>query len=363
MARIAVVTSHPPFTDGGHLTIARALVTALRAAGHEADLVTTPQNRFGRQAAAYLATWLTDVGESDGRRIDQVISLRFPAYAVRHPRHVCWLLHPMREYYDLWPSWRARLSAANRIKEGLRRRLIHAADRRLLAPGRVRLFAISRTVAGRLRAALDLEAEPLLPPPPPRAYRQEPPGEEFFLASRLTPLKRVDLILRALATPDGAALRLAVAGEGDASTMLRALAGELGVASRVTFLGRVDEATLVQRYARARAVVFTPRDEDYGFVTAEAFASARAVVTCSDSGGATELVRDGENGFVVAPDPAAIARAMRLLADTDELARRLGVRALEVAAGMTWPAAVAQLLSAPGERPGMPPVHGTPPSA
>ena len=61
----------------------------------------TPQNRFGRQAAAYLATWLTDVGRThDDRPIDQVISLRYPSYAVRHPRHVCWLLHPMREYYD-----------------------------------------------------------------------------------------------------------------------------------------------------------------------------------------------------------------------------------------------------------------------
>ena len=42
--------------------MARALVQALREEGHEAALVLTPQNRFGRQGAAYLATWLTDVG-------------------------------------------------------------------------------------------------------------------------------------------------------------------------------------------------------------------------------------------------------------------------------------------------------------
>ena len=97
MARVLVVTSHPPFTRGGHLVLADQLVVALRGLGHDTDLVYTPQNRFGRQGAAYLATWLTDVGESDERRVDQVISLRFPAYAVRHPRHVCWLLHTMRE--------------------------------------------------------------------------------------------------------------------------------------------------------------------------------------------------------------------------------------------------------------------------
>ena len=41
---------------------------------------------------------------ADGAAIDQVISLRFPSYAVRHPKHVCWLNHTMREYYDLWDA-------------------------------------------------------------------------------------------------------------------------------------------------------------------------------------------------------------------------------------------------------------------
>ena len=43
--RVAVVTSSPPMTEGGHLVIARALVNALREEGHEAEIVITPQNR------------------------------------------------------------------------------------------------------------------------------------------------------------------------------------------------------------------------------------------------------------------------------------------------------------------------------
>ena len=50
MSRIAVVTSSPPMVEGGHMVIARSLVQALRAAGHDAEVVVTPQNRFGRQA-------------------------------------------------------------------------------------------------------------------------------------------------------------------------------------------------------------------------------------------------------------------------------------------------------------------------
>ncbi len=117
--RVAVVTSTPLFVEGGHLVIARSLVQALREEGHEAALVLTPQNRFGRQGAAYLATWLTDVGLGDGNKaVDQVISLRYPSYAVRHHNHVVWLNHTMREYYDQWDSFSASLSWKGRIKEG-----------------------------------------------------------------------------------------------------------------------------------------------------------------------------------------------------------------------------------------------------
>ena len=70
-------------------------------------MVLTPQNRFGRQGAAYLATWFTDVGLGDhNKAVDQVISLRYPSYAVRHPNHVVWLNHTMREYYDQWEAFK-----------------------------------------------------------------------------------------------------------------------------------------------------------------------------------------------------------------------------------------------------------------
>src|SRR5690348_16951023 len=102
MARIAVVTSTPPLAEGGHMVIARSLARALEESGHQAGVVTTPQNRFGKLASSYVATWFTDVGRTgDGQPVDQVISLRYPSYAVRHPHHVCWLNHTMREYYDL----------------------------------------------------------------------------------------------------------------------------------------------------------------------------------------------------------------------------------------------------------------------
>jgi len=167
MSRIAVVTSSPPLAEGGHMVIARELTRALRDCGHEASILVTPQNRFGRQASAYVATWLTDVTLSEGRPIDQVVSLRYPSYAVRHPRHVCWLNHTMREYYDLWHSFSATLSPRGRLKEQVRKTFIHAADRYLLS--RVtKLYVQSRTVQQRIAIWQSVNAKVLYPPAPQR---------------------------------------------------------------------------------------------------------------------------------------------------------------------------------------------------
>ena len=202
MARILVVTSAPPITEGGHLVLARALVRALSECGHETGLVTTPSNRFGRQGPAYLATWLTDVGMTGGgAKVDQIITLRFPSYAVRHPLQVCWLNHTMREYYDRWDDWSGRLSPQGRLKETIRRTFIRAADTYFFKHHVRKMFTISGAVKDRLAKWNGISAEVLHPPPPQRAYRCDSYGDYLFFASRLTPLKRVDLVIQALAEP------------------------------------------------------------------------------------------------------------------------------------------------------------------
>ena len=345
MKTIAVVTSSPPFVEGGHLVIARSLVSALRDAGHTADLVLTPQNRFGRQGAAYLANWLTDVGRTaDGQPIDQVISLRFPSYAVRHPAHVCWLNHTMREYYDLWDKVYPTLSRKGRVKESVRRRLVHTADRYLLTRNVRRLFVLSETVRRRYAAWPELKADVLYPPAPPRPYRVDDYEPYLFTVSRFTSLKRLSLIVEALARPEAAGIRAVLAGDGENHAEISALVRARGLEDRVSLPGRLDERALVDHLARCRAVVFAPFDEDFGFVTVEAFAAARPVVTCLDSGGPAELVADGVSGLVTAPSPEALASAFRRLIDDRDLAARLGAEGARRAQSLTWPATVARLV-------------------
>jgi glycosyltransferase involved in cell wall biosynthesis len=343
--RIIVATASPPFAEGGHLVMARELVRALEECGHQATLLVTPQNRFGRQGSAYLAAWCTEVAVAhEGQKVDQVISLRFPAYAVRHDHHVVWLNHRMREYYDLWEQFSSPLSAKNRLKEGLRRAIIHRVDRHLLTRRAKRLFVISATVQARLRRWGGYDSQVLYPPPPRRPYRTDSYGDYLFGVSRLTALKRFDLLLRALAEPAAGHVRCVIAGEGAELEALVKLSRQLDVYDRVDFIGRVDDEMLVRHLAQCRAVVFPPFNEDYGFVTVEAFASAKAVLTCRDSGGPAELVRDGVNGFVTDPTPESLARAMRSVADDRTLAIRMGEAGAADVARMTWPEAVNKLL-------------------
>lgn len=344
MSRVLVVTSGALFVRGGHMVIAEQTCTALRRAGHQAEICVTPQNRFGRQLSAYLATWLTDVGQTaDGQPIDQVISFRFPSYAVRHPRHVCWLNHRMREYYDLWERFVRGLGRKGRLKESLRRAVFHRLDRALLTRNVTRLLAQSRTVQARLQRFGGLASRVVYPPPPERAYRTDGYGDYVFAVSRLTPLKRLDLLIEAAArmrTPCG----VKIAGEGEDLGRLRALARERGLGARVEFLGPIDDARLLEHYARCRAVFFAPQSEDYGFVTLESFRAAKAVVTTHDSGGPAELVEHGRTGFVGAPDPAELAGHLDALADDRALAERLGQAACRVARAHTWEYVLPELL-------------------
>jgi len=342
--RVLVVTSDVPFVEGGHRVIARALVRALNEAGHTAEIVTTPQNRFGRQLSAYWATWLTDVQVAgDGGPVDCVVSLRFPSYAVRHPNQVVWLNHRMREYYDLWDDFSLRLNRKARLVEGVRRRALHFLDGRLLH--RRAVIAQSKTIQQRLRRWGGIDSDVLYPPAPQRDYRCDDYNGAILVVGRLTKLKRVDLLIQAAAAAGGD-WRVRIAGEGPERAKLVKLTRELSLEHRVVLLGELDEERLVHEYANCAAVYFGSRAEDYGLVTLEAFSSAKAVVTCTDSGGPAELVEDGVTGFVAKPEVDDVAVALERITQETGLAERLGAAAAEVAAQHSWPAAVERLLAA-----------------
>jgi glycosyltransferase involved in cell wall biosynthesis len=110
----------------------------------------------------------------------------------------------------------------------------------------------------------------------------------------------------------------------------------LGLGDRVRFAGRVTDAEAVDLYAGARAVYYAPVDEDYGFATIEAFASAKPVVTTTDAGGVLEFVEDDVTGLVTDPTPATLAPALAALAADPTRAARLGTAGAARVQDITW---------------------------
>ncbi|HSP06168.1 MAG TPA: glycosyltransferase family 4 protein [Acidobacteriota bacterium] len=342
--KILVATSDVPFVEGGHRVIARALAQALRESGHESEILTTPQNRFGRQFSAYAATRFTDVEfTGNGERIDRLISLRFPSYVLKHPNHVCWLNHRMREYYDLWPDWAGKLGWKGRLKENVRRRLIQSADRHYLKGNLRKLYAQSKNIQEGLLRWGNIPSEVLYPPPPQREYRTEGYGDFILSPARLTPLKRIPLLIEGLAkTRAGKAV---LVGDGPELAKVRDLIRQNSLESRVEIQGHLPESALADLYARCRAVYYAPVHEDYGLVPIEAFRSRKPVLTATDSGGATELVQHERSGYVLPPDADAFGRHISLLFDSPDLAEQMGAGGFEDSQKINWPDTVVRLLS------------------
>ncbi len=152
-----------------------------------------------------------------------------------------------------------------------------------------------------------------------RAAVDTPEGVPLLLGmGRLHQSKAHDVSLRALAKLPG--VWLWIAGAGPEEAALKALAVQLGVAGRVRWLGWRDDASAL--YRAADVVVFPSRFEPLGNVVIQAWAHGTPVVAAASQGPGA-LIRDGEDGRLVAVDDAVglAATLANVLADGAARAR------------------------------------------
>jgi glycosyltransferase involved in cell wall biosynthesis len=340
---VVVCEARVPFVRGGAELLVDGLIRELQRHGYRAERASVPFKWYPKEELlAQAAAWrLVDLSESNGEPIDTVIATKFPTYFVRHPRKVTWLLHQYRALYDMFGTPYSEFDHTE-ADVRLRDRLI-ALDTEVLRESS-RLFTIADNTTARVARYNGLEAETLYHPPPLAGKLKSGPAGDYVLSvGRLEANKRVDLIVRALKHA-GRTISLVVAGEGPLRASLEALAESEGVGDRVRFTGAVDEAALVELYANALAVVFPPFDEDYGYVTLEAFLARKPVVTTSDAGGPLEFVTHDGTGLVAEPDAAALGAAIARLAGDRALARTLGDAGYERARAITWDGVVERLM-------------------
>lgn len=130
---------------------------------------------------------------------------------------------------------------------------------------------------------------------------------------------------------------------------LQATVRAAGCADRVRFLGNVEEDVKVDLMQHAFAFVHAPIEaadggfEGFGIVYLEASASGVPSIGTRGSG-AEDAVVDGTTGFLVPPEPQAVAQALGRLLAEPELRRRMGEQARAYARTQTWDANARSLL-------------------
>lgn len=180
-----------------------------------------------------------------------------------------------------------------------------------------RIVTVSRKLAGDVRAYAGdkniqiipnlVDTDFVLPPPEPR--RTDP--FTFLFVGFLTPNKRVDELLRAIAglSATNDRVRLEIGGDGTHRPALEALARELRIEKRVDFLGMLSREEVRDAMWRANAVVSASEVETFGVVLIEAMATGLPVIT-TRCGGPEEFVTEDVGRLVPVGDVAAMQHAM-----------------------------------------------------
>lgn len=160
----------------------------------------------------------------------------------------------------------------------------------------------------------------------------------FQQTSNLIELKKVDVTIRAFAQiaeayPEAV---LTVVGEGPLLAELKSLCDQLGVSDRVVFTGPLSNGEVFSRLSQTEFYVMPSVREGFPISYLEAMAS-RCVVIGTSGEGISEIVTDGENGFLVPPDePRAIAAVVDRCMKNRAMMSRVAEAGYATAMNMTW---------------------------
>lgn len=347
--KIAITLTQVPFSRGGAEVLADALQEQLIARGHAVDIITLPFKWYPPEQIldCMMAARLTDITEVNGDKIDRVIAMKFPTYYMPHPNKVLWLLHQHRQAYDLFGT---KLSDLFQTPSG---REIAAEIKRWddeFLGEYPKRFTISQNVTQRLRTFNGLDSTPLhIPLNRPDDFKPGPFGDFVFYPGRFDHTKRQHLLVDALKlTPPP--LKAVLVGSTDSlyGRELRArVAEDKDLRDRVSILGVVSEEQKLALYSSCSAVYNGVQDEDYGYVTIEAFYAGKPVVTHSDSGGPLEFVEHGSSGWITAPSPTGLATCLTEISLGRAPVREMGenARSSILRANLSWDHVISSLLA------------------
>ncbi|HUE99580.1 MAG TPA: glycosyltransferase [Anaerolineales bacterium] len=150
-------------------------------------------------------------------------------------------------------------------------------------------------------------------------------GKEIVMISvgRLAQEKNWPLLLHAAASvlQEYPEFRLALIGEGPERKSLEGLAKELGIRKRITFIGSLPFSEIPSYMKAANLFGFASITETQGLATLEAMAAGLPVVAV-DASGTRDILKHGQQGYLVGNEAEALAAGIKkLLANPERMQR------------------------------------------
>lgn len=321
--KYCLLKNKAPFVRGGAEILAESLKQSLEEYGHAAEIVEIPfvWQKPDDILPNVLAHRLLQLGDCD-----RVIGMKFPAYAIPHSNKVFWLVHQFRQMYDYWGTPYQPFPATP-YNESIRNALINADTAYIQEASRI--YTISDNVSQRLKHWNSIDSQ-VLYPPLPHDFVCEPRKFEnvIYMPGRLSHSKRQHLAIESMRHVKEN-VTLVITGKPDTASYLSTLEKlitKYNLTDKVKIQpGWVSEDEKRDWYETCGGVLYIPTDEDaYGYVTLESYMAKKPVITCTDSGDTTILVKHNETGYVAEPEPTEIASSIDMLVQDTTRARELG---------------------------------------
>jgi len=157
----------------------------------------------------------------------------------------------------------------------------------------------------------------------------------FLFVGRHTAQKGCDLLIEAIPMILAARgdAKFVIVGDGHLKAQNEGKVFQMGVGHAVCFTGSLKSgsAHLKALFRSCDAVVVPSRNEPFGIVVLEAWASGKPVVATT-SGGPRDFVKPGEDGYLVDPNPGSIAWGCCKIMENFEHSKWMGKNAQAKAA-------------------------------
>lgn len=317
--------------SGGYL-YDRLLVRYLERQGDQVEIISLPWRNYSRHLLDNLsADFLRRMrGEFDVLLQDE---LNHPSLAWANDRldtdrpPIVAIVHHLRSS-EAWPDWQLRFYL------GVERRYLQSVDA-FIYNSRTTQRVVERMLGGTRPHVVAYPGGDRLSPSMTGATvgRRAKEGPlRLVFAGNIIPRKGLHVLLAALARVR-ADWRLSVAGNPAASPAyyraVRRQAEGAGLDGRIEWCGGLNDDDLAARMDYAHALIGPSVYEGFGIVYMEGMGFGLPAVATM-AGGASEIITDGVNGYLIAPgDVEGLAARLESLAGDRDLLARLGEAALD----------------------------------